>query len=96
MKKNTRSKVRVLAKNVRIQSTGKGLTSQAGLVPVVKFHSYPSSSLGTRSWKLQGAGFLSQIALFHPAPCVRGSQETRLEMIAASPLHFCANRHSSS
>nr|VFJ45227.1 MAG: Transposase DDE domain group 1 [Candidatus Kentron sp. DK] len=37
MKKNTRSKARVRARNVHIQSTGRGLTSQAGLIPVVKF-----------------------------------------------------------
>ena len=36
MKKNTRDKARVRTKKLHIQSTGKGLTSQAGLIPVVK------------------------------------------------------------
>ena len=37
MKKNTRDKARGRTKKLRIQSTGKGLTSQAGLIPAVKF-----------------------------------------------------------
>ena len=37
MKKNTRDKARGRTKKLHIQRTGKGLTSQAGLIPVVKF-----------------------------------------------------------
>ncbi len=37
MKKNTRSKARKKTRKLHIHSTEKGLTSQAGLIPVVKF-----------------------------------------------------------
>ena len=37
MKKNTRSKARKSSGKIRFQSGAKGLTSQAGLIPVVKF-----------------------------------------------------------
>ncbi|MCH8844327.1 MAG: hypothetical protein IID61_15310 [SAR324 cluster bacterium] len=37
MKKNTTSKARLSSRKVRIKNLAKGLTSQAGLIPVVKF-----------------------------------------------------------
>ena len=37
MKKNTTSKARLSARKVRIKNLARGLTSQAGLIPVVKF-----------------------------------------------------------